>query len=211
MPGDTSAIMQSSEFYSSERMYRKGEETRDLIIDTADRLFYERGYEHTSFRGIAREAGVPSGNFYHYFKAKEDILKAVIERRVEMIQAQLDDWQAEHDTPLLRLKRFVQIVRNADKGAIQYGCPMGTLTTELGKQREHQVEANIMFDVFTDWLERQFRELGFEEESRTYARRLLAYVQGVSVVAHAYHDVAFLHQEADALDDWLERLAQTAH
>ncbi len=192
-------------------MYRKGEETRELIVDTADRLFYERGYEHTSFRGIAREAGVPSGNFYHYFKAKEDILQAVINRRVEMIQRQLDDWQAEFPTPLTRLKRFVQIARNSQQGAIQYGCPVGTLTSELGKERTHNVQPSVMFDVFINWLEQQFLALGFKEQSRNHARRLLAYLQGVIVVSHAYHDEEFLHQEADVLDEWLEQLAASGN
>lgn len=190
-------------------MYRKGQETRDLIIDTADRLFYERGYDHTSFRSIAQEAGVPSGNFYHYFKAKENILEAVIERRRAMIQAQLDIWQQENPTPLARLKRFVQMLRNGgEDGAFEYGCPVGSLTTELGKEhKEQQQKASSLFDTFIDWLEKQFAELGYGDESRDYAKRLLAYAQGISVVSHAYRDPAFLNKEADALDHWLASLA----
>ncbi|HEV2854153.1 MAG TPA: TetR family transcriptional regulator [Thermoanaerobaculia bacterium] len=59
---------------------RKGEQTRAQILDTALRLFLERGYEETTMRGIAEEAGVAVGNAYYYFKSKEHLIQAFYER-----------------------------------------------------------------------------------------------------------------------------------
>jgi AcrR family transcriptional regulator len=59
---------------------RKGEQTRAQILDTALRLFRERGYEETTMRAIAEEAGVSLGNAYYYFKSKEHLIQAFYER-----------------------------------------------------------------------------------------------------------------------------------
>jgi AcrR family transcriptional regulator len=55
---------------------RKGEQTRALIVDTALRMFRERGYDETTMRAIAAEAGVSVGNAYHYFESKEHLIQA---------------------------------------------------------------------------------------------------------------------------------------
>lgn len=54
----------------------KGEHTRELIVDTALRLFRERGYEATTMRAIAAEAGVSVGNAYYYFPSKQHLVQA---------------------------------------------------------------------------------------------------------------------------------------
>jgi AcrR family transcriptional regulator len=59
---------------------RKGLRTRALILATALRLFRERGYEETSMRTIADEAGVSVGNAYHYFDSKEHLVQAFYEQ-----------------------------------------------------------------------------------------------------------------------------------
>ncbi|WP_103941629.1 TetR/AcrR family transcriptional regulator [Thermomonospora echinospora] len=63
----------------------KSEQTRALIVETALRLFRERGYEATTMRAIAKEAGVSVGNAYYYFGSKE-----------ELIQAYYDELQDDH-------------------------------------------------------------------------------------------------------------------
>lgn len=60
------------------------EETIQLILDVAFRLFMEKGYEHTSIQDIIDHlGGLSKGAIYHHFKSKEDILSAVIERMTE--------------------------------------------------------------------------------------------------------------------------------
>ncbi|WP_413230125.1 TetR family transcriptional regulator [Kitasatospora herbaricolor] len=53
----------------------KSEQTRALILDTAMRLFKERGYDKTTMRAIAAEAGVSVGNAYYYFASKEFLIQ----------------------------------------------------------------------------------------------------------------------------------------
>ncbi len=53
----------------------RGEQTRALILDTALRLFEEQGYERTTMRAIAAEAGVSVGNAYYYFRSKDELVQ----------------------------------------------------------------------------------------------------------------------------------------
>ncbi|WP_405914392.1 TetR/AcrR family transcriptional regulator [Streptomyces sp. NBC_00963] len=58
----------------------KSEQTRTLILETALRLFQERGYDKTTMRVIAREAGVSVGNAYYYFAGKEHLIQGFYDR-----------------------------------------------------------------------------------------------------------------------------------
>ncbi|MER5909908.1 TetR family transcriptional regulator [Streptomyces sp. NPDC001982] len=58
----------------------KSEQTRALILETAMRLFQERGYDRTTMRAIAKEAGVSVGNAYYYFAGKEHLVQGFYDR-----------------------------------------------------------------------------------------------------------------------------------
>ena len=60
------------------------EETVNLILDVAYRLFMEKGYEYTSIQDIIDHlGGLSKGAIYHHFKSKDDILIAVTDRMTE--------------------------------------------------------------------------------------------------------------------------------
>ncbi|HEX8253099.1 MAG TPA: TetR/AcrR family transcriptional regulator [Thermoanaerobaculia bacterium] len=54
----------------------KAEETRNRILDGALRLFRERGFEQTTMRDVAAEAGVATGAAYYYYRSKQDLVMA---------------------------------------------------------------------------------------------------------------------------------------
>lgn len=53
----------------------RGEQTRLAIVEAALRLFREHGYEATTMRAIAQEAGVATGNAYYYYGSKEELIQ----------------------------------------------------------------------------------------------------------------------------------------
>ncbi|MBN3929910.1 TetR family transcriptional regulator [Streptomyces verrucosisporus] len=65
----------------------RSEQTRALILETALRLFRERGYDRTTMRAIAQEAGVSVGNAYYYFGSKEHLIQGFYDRITEQHQA----------------------------------------------------------------------------------------------------------------------------
>src|SRR5215469_9148155 len=84
--------------------------TREHIIEAADRLFYRQGYEHTSFSDIANVVQISRGNFYHHFKTKDEILDAVIIRRLAVTRQMLDRWEIEGEHPADRIRSFINIL-----------------------------------------------------------------------------------------------------
>lgn len=64
------------------RIVKAPEERKQELIEVAERIFIEKGYEDTAVSDIVREINVGQGTFYHYFRSKEDILAAVAEKQV---------------------------------------------------------------------------------------------------------------------------------
>lgn len=185
--------------------------TRDHIVGAADALFYRQGYGHTSFADIADAVKISRGNFYYHFKSKDEILDAVIDRRLADTGRMLERWEAKGKTPADRIRSFIDIlIVNRDK-IERYGCPVGTLCTELAKLNHgSQDSANRLFTLFRTWLRRQFTLLGREAEADELAMHLLARSQGVATLANAYRDEKFVMREVELMYDWLDSCVEGA-
>lgn len=61
---------------------KKGDLKRGCILETAERLFFEKGYEQTAIQDILDELSLSKGGFYHHFTSKEAILGEICENRV---------------------------------------------------------------------------------------------------------------------------------
>ena len=72
----------------------QAEHTRQQILDTARRLFVERGYDATSLQAIADELGLTKAAVYYHFQVKDELLDAVMRPGVERIAALLDEAEA---------------------------------------------------------------------------------------------------------------------
>ncbi len=185
--------------------------TQARIIEAADRLFYQAGYDSTSFTHIAKAAGIARGNVTFHFKTKDDILKAVIDRRLERTRAMLEQWEAEGERSDQRIKCFINILITNRTKIMLHGCPVGTLCSELAKL-EHDAlpHANKVFGLFRDWLRGHFAQLGFKKNADALALHVLAGSQGVATLANAFRDERFVRREVRQLEDWLDRLIANA-
>lgn len=178
--------------------------TRERIVEAADKLFYEQGFEYTSFAHIAAAVEISRGNFYYHFKAKDEILSAVIERRLSGTKALLDQWERKSDTPEDRIRSFINILIMNRTKIKEFGCPVGTLCSELAKvDHPAQPEANALFTLFRKWLRKQFTDLGLKKDADALAMHLLVQSQGVATLASAFHDEKFIKREVERMSDWL--------
>lgn len=183
-------------------------DTRELIVEAADQLFYRQGFEHTSFADIAAAVQISRGNFYHHFKSKDDILDAVIELRLANTRHMLMQWEREAATPEECIRSYIHIVIANRAPIKRYGCPVGTLCTELAKLNHlSRRGANKVFTLFREWLGDQFRQLGKGEESDRLAMHVLAWSQGVATMANAYRDDTFVRWEVAQIHQWLNEIS----
>ena len=184
-------------------MGTKGEGNRQRIVDAADNLFYRRGYNQTSFQDISEATGIPRGNFYYYFKTKDDILDAVVRSRVADLNAMLNQCEAETGDARERLLLFSNILETDRDKVVQSGCPIGSLSTELAKDDAQRHEISRQgFVVLRDWLKKQFAALGLTN-TEDLAMDLLAKLQGVTVLACAFKDTAFVKRSHREIKDWI--------
>jgi TetR/AcrR family transcriptional repressor of nem operon len=185
--------------------------TRDHIVEAADQLFYRQGYEHTSFSDVAAAVQISRGNFYYHFKSKDEILDAVINARLANTRKMLEQWDIEGKQPADRIRSFIHILIANRADIKRYGCPVGTLSTELAKlNHAAQAEANELFTLFRTWLRRQFTLLGREADADALAMHLLARSQGVATLANAFRDEKFIKQEVKQMCDWLRSCTESA-
>lgn len=77
---------------TTSRKQARGERSRELILDTAERLMAGRGYSGTAMSAICRETGLPATSIYWHFGSKQGLLAAVMERGARRWFAALPDW-----------------------------------------------------------------------------------------------------------------------
>lgn len=182
-----------------------GTSTRGQIVEAADRLFYEQGFEATSFADIASAVNLSRGNFYYHFKTKDEILDAVIAVRLANTRKMLEAWEAEAAAPADRLRCFIHILIANQAKIMLYGCPVGTLCHELAKlDHGAQRKAGKLFVLFRNWLTRQFAALGSKGDAGALAMHLLVRSQGVATLATAFRDETFIRREVADMCAWLD-------
>lgn len=186
---------------------QKGEAIRKKIIETADALFYQQGFAQTSFSDISSALSMSKGNFYYYFKTKDEILNAVINKRSEEIQQDLAQWDEAESEPRMRLRRYITMLTDAQDHIEKHGCPIGTICSELSKMHHTNLnDASELMEVYRVWLEKQFLLLGYKEEARMFSLQILARGQGIAVITNTYSDKSFLQHEAKEIISWIDSL-----
>jgi TetR/AcrR family transcriptional regulator, transcriptional repressor for nem operon len=185
---------------------QKGLATRDRLLAVADEVIYRRGYARASFEEIVAASGLRRGHINYYFRTKEDLLASVIERRLAEVRARLAAWDADVADPAERLRRFTEMVLGREADLVESGCPIGTLSSELGKRsgRRRSLQRKL-FDVYVRWLARQIRSFGWPEfDSKQRAMEMLGRCQGAALLAHAYGDRQFLRRQIESVRRWID-------
>lgn len=179
--------------------------TREHIVESADILFYHRGFEHTSFAAIADEVNISRGNFYHHFKSKDEILEAVIEVRLKRTQEMLDKWESDGKNPIERIRKFIHMLIMNQAKLKLYGCPVGTLCTELAKtDHVSKAHANKLMTLFRTWLSQQFSAAGRKKDADELGLHLLVRSQGIATLANTFQDEKFIKTEVRHMEEWLK-------
>ena len=187
----------------------RARDKRERLVDGACHAFYEQGVEHTTLADIARIAYVPLGNVYYYFKTKDELVEAVIAAHAELVTATLAGLE-RHRNPKDRLKAFARLVRDQGDTAARFGCPQGTLCSELDKRHDGLDRlASELISIPIDWAEQQFRAMG-RRDARDLAVALIASYQGISLLTNTLREPALMAREARRLERWIDTLDTAA-
>ena len=121
-------------------MAKTKEERRNEIIETAGKLFEEKGYEQTQVQDIVNEIGVAKGLFYYYFKSKDEVMEELADRYADAIIDAVNKLIDKDITTFDKINRIFQIfIDSAEK---KFGIFMGILNVKNGITHER-----IFFNV----------------------------------------------------------------
>jgi AcrR family transcriptional regulator len=195
----------------------KAHDTRFRLVDTAMRLFREKGYGSTSVADILSSAQVNSGSLYHYFPGKQDLLLAVLERYREGIGPMLLEpaWKGVRD-PIERVFALLAAYRQAIvRSDCTYGCPIGGLALELHEPDPAVREA--LAANFSAWtaavracLVAAGGALPRTVDRTALAQFVLTVMEGGVMQARTFRDVAYFDRAVDQLRRYFDRLRREA-
>ena len=121
-------------------MAKTKEERRNEIIETAGKLFEEKGYEQTQVQDIVNEIGVAKGLFYYYFKSKDEVMEELADRYADAIIDAVNNLIDKDISTFDKINRIFQIfIDSAEKKS---GIFMGILYVKNGITHER-----IFFNV----------------------------------------------------------------
>jgi len=185
----------------------KGDQIKQRIINAADQLFYQNGYEKTSFSDIANTISISRGNFYYHFKSKNEILNAVIQSRFDAVNTLLEQWNCEHEDAKTRISCYIELLVHKQKDIKKYGCPVGSLCMELAKiSHAMRDDATAVQTLFRHWLEIQFQTITNEKDASQHAMHLIGCCQGIASTANTFNDTTYLTHEVSELKNWITSL-----
>jgi AcrR family transcriptional regulator len=176
----------------------RGRASRERIVERAATLFAERGIAATSVDEVLAAAGAGKGQFYHYFRSRDELAAAAVGHRCAQAVAGL----TEALGGVASLAGLEEVLAGYVAGYEQAGlpgCPIGTLATEVaGRNEDARLQAAAGFDAWERLLAeavarmRQRGELRADAEPAVLATGLLASLEGGMVLSQVRRDIASL-------------------
>jgi TetR/AcrR family transcriptional repressor of nem operon len=182
-------------------MGTKGEQTREHILSTAERLILQRGYSGTSIEQIITESAITKGGFFYHFDGKRDLARSLIRRYLEQdavfFHALLRRAGELTEDPLQQLLIFLKLMAEAmqDLPASHPGCLVASFTYESHHFDEEVRSLNARGiyswrEMFRNQLSRVAEQypMKIEQDLDTLADTLTAIIEGGIVISRCVDD-----------------------
>ncbi|KRF04853.1 hypothetical protein ASG89_21380 [Paenibacillus sp. Soil766] len=169
--------------------------TSELILDTAQAIVQQYGFNGFSYSHIAEKVGIRNASIHYYFPNKEDLGEALIKRYLRNFQQFVAGIDAEIPNNLEKLRKFILLY----SGPVQdyCACLSVMLSTDLATlSGKVQVGLSQFFTANLAWLERVLDEgrregqLSFEGAADVQAHQFLAALQGAQLLSRSFHDIS---------------------
>jgi TetR/AcrR family transcriptional regulator, transcriptional repressor for nem operon len=182
----------------------KGAATRDRIVAAAADLMYAQGVTRTSLDDVVEVSGTGKSQLYHYFSDKDELIEQVVRAQIERLM-ELEELFLRNFDSMRGLERWRDaVVANSRSRRGAYGCPLGSLSSELADHSERvrqEVESGFSRweALLRDGLDRMQKsgELLPQADPAQLATGLLAALQGGYLLAQARRDAESLRVPVD--------------
>ncbi len=180
---------------------------RAQIIESATALINRRGYQQTSVEDVIRDAGLcGKAHFYHYFKSKEELGHAVLNRQFEQFAERgLAILREPMIDPLERLNLFIDTVvaSHAERGCQGTPC-IGGFTVGMAEENESfRARVEALFERWTEQIEALLWEarprMRDDVEIARLARFVIATLEGALLMSRVKREISVMEGIAQDL------------
>jgi len=188
-------------------------QTQQRILHAARELIHSRSYADVGVASICDHAQVKKGSFYHFYPSKQELTLAVLDTYfVDMKNQLLDKAFSKDIPPLDRLRRMALLAYEFQKELKNQtghvlGCPFGNLATELSTQDEtirkkvEQIFTRMQSAIKQVLDQAQQQENIDKFNSEATAEAMLAYFEGIVMLAKTRNDPEVIHQLLPSMAD----------
>jgi TetR/AcrR family transcriptional regulator, transcriptional repressor for nem operon len=178
--------------------------TRTAVLDSAERLIQDRGFNGFSYGDIAGELGVTKAALHYHFAGKAELGGAVLTRYAERFTTSLSAIDASDASAPDRLAAYCRLYRDVLRG--QGLCLCGMLAAEYRTLPPPMRDAVVaFFDANDDWLSRLLEagrndgSISFQGPAEDAARMIVGALEGAMLVTRPSGDVARFESVVDQL------------
>jgi len=158
--------------------------TKEKILNSAFKLFYQKGFHATTIDDILKDAGLNKGSLYHIFKSKKEVLLAVINEKLAVMLKNDYGIFATVEKPLEVLEEKLLNISFFD---FKHGCPLNNLVQEMSPIDKDVAKA--LLQIYNDLEQYYFlalRETSLsEQERKSFSKMMVATVEGAIMAAKA--------------------------
>jgi TetR/AcrR family transcriptional repressor of nem operon len=175
---------------------------KEDILEKAQGLMLQKGFEATSVDEICSGAGVTKGSFFYYFKSKEDLGKALVSRFSSRMAAKFGESVCEcGEDPLDRINGVIDCAIESSKEPENKGCLLGTFTQEL--YASHPDIRQACCDSFQSMIQMLKKDFALAKakyapkktiDPQALAETLVSLIQGGLLLKKATQDRKFLER-----------------
>jgi TetR/AcrR family transcriptional regulator, lmrAB and yxaGH operons repressor len=163
--------------------------TKDVLIETASRLFRLRGYDGIGLNDILKESSIPKGSLYHHFPGgKEELAVAAIQHTKNMAILDAQNVLNQYDDPIKGFQAYIiEIANNIGVNPKFVGLPIGTMVGEKYSTSEPiRLACEDTFNELESVYQEKLIQAGFQQERAVELSTLLnASIEGAIILSLA--------------------------
>ncbi|MBT2699068.1 TetR/AcrR family transcriptional repressor of nem operon [Neobacillus sp. B4I6] len=192
---------------------RKGERTKQLIIEKASGLLNTQGYLATSITDIMEKAGMEKGGIYNHFKSKQELSLDAFSFSIETMSTTYQEAIRSKNASIEKLNAILEVFLLLAEGKpIPGGCPILNAAIESDDAHPALRDAtrkamNDLYDMILRIIRNGIKngEVNSTIDSETFTTIFISTIEGSLMLTKLYNDTIYINRAIGFLKDYLAK------
>ncbi|MEH7746782.1 TetR/AcrR family transcriptional regulator [Neobacillus drentensis] len=192
---------------------RKGERTKQMIIEKASGLLNTQGYLATSITDIMKKTGLEKGGIYNHFNSKQELSLDAFSFSIETMSTNFQEAIRSKNTSIEKLKALLEVFLLLAEGKpIPGGCPILNAAIESDDAHPALRDAtkkamNDLYSMILQIIRNGIRnsEIVSTIDSETVTTIIISTIEGSLMMTKLYNDTIYINRSIGFLKDYLSK------